>query len=153
MFSRSASSIRWPRAFNSCKPNNFPGSSTPCRSAAVAFSVRRLLRTSFPFPLPPFLAVKGFREDVLATSLDINSHLARARREVSAVHFKRRIGDVKIELDRLDRFDSGTTTHCFGVTLNHFVNRGWRAATSKRRRCEYGCPDQLHQAALPIHDY
>jgi hypothetical protein len=103
--------------------------------------------------LPTFLAVKGFREDMLATSLDINSHLPRARREVSAVHFKLRIGDVKIELDRLDRFDSGATTHCFGVTLNHFVNRRWRAATSKRRGCEYGCPDQLHQTALPIHDY
>jgi hypothetical protein len=67
---------------------------------------RRLLRTSFPFPLPPFLTVKRFREDVLATSVNINPHLARARREVSPVHVKLRIGNVKIELDRLDRFDS-----------------------------------------------
>src|SRR6267154_1212722 len=95
------------------------------------FLCRRLLRTSFPFPLPPFLAVKRLREDMVATSVDINPHLARARREVSAVHFKRQIGDVKIELDRLDRFDSGATAHGFGVTLNHFVSRHWRAATSK----------------------
>src|SRR6266513_1163800 len=101
MFSRSPSSIRWPRPFNSCNPNNFPGSSTPCRSAAVAFS----------FPLPSFPTVKRFREDVLTTSVNINPHLAGARREVSAVHFKLRIGDVKIDLDRLDRFDSGATTH------------------------------------------
>src|SRR5437879_3874375 len=92
---------------------------------------RRLLRTSFPFPLPPFLTVKRFREDVLATSVDINPHLARARREVSAVHFKLRIGDVKIELYRLDRFDSGPTAHGFGVTLDHFVSRRRRTAASE----------------------
>jgi hypothetical protein len=31
----------------------------------------------------------------------------------------------------LDRFDSGATTHGFGVTLDHFINRRWRPATSK----------------------
>jgi hypothetical protein len=81
--------------------------------------------------LPPFPTVKRFREDVLTTSVNINPHLAGTRREVSAVHFKLRIGDVKIELDRLDRFDSGATAHGFGVTLDHLVSRRRRAATSK----------------------
>jgi hypothetical protein len=31
----------------------------------------------------------------------------------------------------LDRFDCGATTHCFSVTLDHFVNRRWRATASK----------------------
>jgi hypothetical protein len=31
----------------------------------------------------------------------------------------------------LDRFDSGATAHGFGVTLDHFVSRRRRAATSK----------------------
>ena len=68
---------------------------------------------------------------MVATSVNINPHLARARREVSAVHFKLGIGDVKIELDRLNRFDSSATTHGFGVTLDYFVKRRWRAATSE----------------------
>ena len=82
---------------------------------------RRLLRSAFAFP--SFLAIKGFREDMVATSVDINPHLAGACREVSAVHFKLGIGDVKIELDRLNRFDSSATAHGFGVTLDYFVKR------------------------------
>src|SRR5438270_7328530 len=128
MFSRSASSIRWPRAFNSCKPNNFSRKLNSVPERCGRLFCCRLLRTSFPFPLPPFLTVKPFREDVLAPSVDINPHLARARREVSAVLFKLRIGDVKIELNRLDRFDSSATAHGFGVTLDdHFVSRHRRA--------------------------
>src|SRR5947208_16371298 len=166
---RSALTARRNTEYHQCslaRPARSGGHVLSIRASQIIFPVVQLRAGALrsPFPSPPFahflflpianlFGVKRFREDVLATSLDINSHLARARREVSAVHFKRRIGDVKIELDRLDRFDSGATTHCFGVTLNHFVNRGWRAATSKRRRCEYGCPDQFHQAALPIHDY
>ena len=66
---------------------------------------------------------------MVATSVDINPHLARARREVSAVHFRLGIGDVKIELDRLNRFDSSAPAHGFGVTLDYFVKRSRRAAT------------------------
>jgi hypothetical protein len=103
------------------------------------FLCRRLLRSAFAFPLPPLLTVKCFREHVLATSVDINPHLAGPGGEVIALHFKLRIGNVKIELYRLDRFDSGATTHCYGVTLDHFVNRCWRATASKQRDCNYDC--------------
>lgn len=99
------------------------------------------------------MTVKRFREDVLASSIDINPHLAGPRRAIRPVYFKLRISDMKIELDRLDRFDGGGTAHCFGVTLDHLVDRGWQAAASKQRSCEYGYRDQAHQIALPIHDH
>jgi len=117
------------------------------------FLCRRLLRGALAFPLPAFLTVKRLGEDMLATSVDINPHLAGTRREVKPIRFKRRIGDVKIELDRLDRFDRGATAHCFSVTFDHFVNRGWRTSASKQRCCNYDCQDQVRQIALPTRDH
>jgi len=99
------------------------------------------------------LTVKRFREDTFATSVDIYPHLAGPGREVSTVYFKLWIGDVKIELDRLDRFDRRATTHCFSVTLDHFVNRRWRAAASKQRDCNYDDRDYAHQIALPVYKH
>src|SRR5437773_8742504 len=153
MCSRPSSSIRWPRLFNSCKPNNFPGNSIPCRRAAVAFSVAAFCAVPFPShcnPLWPSNASVKTRSPPALISILI---LPGPGREVSAVYFKLRVGDVKVDLDRLDRFDRGATTHCFSVTLDHFANRRWRAAASKQRDCNYDDRDYAHQIALPVYKH
>jgi hypothetical protein len=84
---------------------------------AMAKRSRRLIRrgrlVAFTRPLPSMLAVKGFRENVLAAHHGVDPHPPRTCGAISAVHFKTRIDNVQINPDRLHRLDRGAATDRF----------------------------------------
>src|SRR3954452_14698708 len=84
------------------------------------FLRRRLFGAVFPLPLPTLLTIKRLSKDMLAFSTNINAHLARSGGEISAVHCKRRIRNMELELNCLDSFKSNAAAHRFSITVYHF---------------------------------
>src|SRR4029077_13832932 len=69
--------------------------------------------------LPSLLSIERLGKDLLSSCLDVDAHSARSRCVINAVHFKARIGNVKIDLYRVNRFDRGAATHRASVALDH----------------------------------